>query len=80
MGVVNRTAATELAGLTEQLRHMAALNGAAADKYDDMTEFTGSMGVFLDVRCLDPSSLEPVIYNLLMIFCIRTKWSRSLFP
>lgn len=52
--MVSRAAAAELAGLTEQLRHMAALNGVAADKYDDLTEFTGSMGVFMDVRASVP--------------------------
>lgn len=50
MGVVNQAAAGELAGLTEQLRHVAALNGVAADQYGNLTEFTGSMGVFMDVR------------------------------
>ena len=64
MGAVNQTAAAELGSLTEQLRHVSALNGVAADQYSDLTVLTGSMGVFVDVRdSILPKNLKPFVHD-----------------
>ena len=80
-GAVNGVSAAELARLEAQVQHLAGLNGVAADKFSDLAEYTGSMGVFLDVRyvhlffstfCLSSTVRMWVNINTWTVMCVFT--------